>query len=79
MADGAERRVFRFLEHLVLAVEPIRCGPGLSVYEDRVRTVHSSREVHGLGAERLKDRIDVVVDQENRGNFLFGPELDLLL
>jgi hypothetical protein len=54
-------------------------GPGLFVQEDRVRTVHSRREVHRLGAERLPDRIDVVVDQENRGDSLFGPELDLLL
>ncbi len=30
-------------------------------------------------AEVLKDRIDVVVDQKNRGNSLIGPKLDLLL
>jgi hypothetical protein len=66
------------LEHPVFSVEPIRCGFCLSVDEDRVRAIHGGGEIHRLGAEILKDRIEVVVDQENRGKLLLGTELDLL-
>jgi hypothetical protein len=79
MTDCAERRVLALLKHLILSVEPIRCGSVFPVYEDRVRAIHGGGEIHRLGAEVLKDRIDVVIDQEDRGNSLFGPELDLLL
>jgi hypothetical protein len=79
MADCAERRVLALLKHLIFSVEPIRCGSAFSVHEYGVSAIHGGGEVHGFGAEILKDWIGVVVDQKNRGNSLFGPELDLLL
>ena len=62
MADGAERRLLALSKHLAFSVEPIRCGSGFSVYDDRVCAIHGGSEIHRLSAEVLKDRIDVVVD-----------------
>lgn len=65
MADGAKRRILALLKHPVFSVEQIRCGSAFPVHQDRVRAIHGGREIHWLGAEVLKDSVDVVVDQKN--------------
>lgn len=73
MADGAKRRVLALLKHPVFSVEPVRCGSGFRIHEDRVCAIHGGGEIHWFRAEVLKDRIEFSSSASSFNSKMISP------